>query len=629
MADKEIGALTAASALTGTELVHVVQSANSRKTTAQDIANLSPAGDVVGPASVVADRISLFNGTTGKLIKEATVGISGLATAAQGTSADTAFGWGNHASGGYATSAGVAASYQPLDSDLTAIAALVATTDSFIQSKASAWVARTIAQVKTDLGLTGANSGDQTITLTGDVTGTGTGSFVATIAASAVTLAKIANIATDRILGRATAATGVVEELAALPWADTGDVTRPADSAATTIATNAVTNGKAAQMALNTIKGNNTGGTANAADLTTAQVRSLINVADGANNYVHPNHSGDVTSVADGATTIATNAVTNAKAAQMALNTLKGNNTGGTANAADLTTAQVRTLINVADGANNYVHPNHSGDVTSVADGATTIATNAVTLAKMATMATDSILGRASAATGNVEVIGALPFAYIGDVTRPADSNTQTIAASAVTYAKMQNVSVTDRLLGRSTAGAGVVEEITCTAAGRALLDDADAAAQATTLGLGTGNSPQFTGIELGHVTDTTITRFAAGVIAVEGVPLFSNIPQNSQSAAYTLVLADAQKHILHPSADTTARIWTIPANASVVFPVGTAVTFINQNAGGVITISITTDTMRLAGPGTTGSRTLAANGIATAIKITTTEWIISGTGLT
>lgn len=60
------------------------------------------------------------------------------------------------------------------------------------------------------------------------------------------------------------------------------------------------------------------------------------------------------------------------------------------------------------------------------------------------------------------------------------------VANSAITYAKIQNVSATDRLLGRSTAGAGVVEEITCTAAGRALIDDASAAAQRTTLGLGT-----------------------------------------------------------------------------------------------------------------------------------------------
>jgi hypothetical protein len=109
----------------------------------------------------------------------------------------------------------------------------------------------------------------------------------------------------------------------------------------------------------------------------------------------------------------------------------------------------------------------------------------------------------------------------------------------------------------------------------------------------------------------------------------YLTIPQNSQSAAYTLVLADSGKQIFHPSADTTARTFTIPANGTVAFPVGTAVTFINQNGAGVITIAITTDTMRLAGAGTTGSRTLAANGIATAIKVTSTEWLISGTGLT
>ena len=51
---------------------------------------------------------------------------------------------------------------QPLDSDLTTLAGLTATTDNFIQAKASAWASRTVAQVKTDLGLSGTNSGDQT-----------------------------------------------------------------------------------------------------------------------------------------------------------------------------------------------------------------------------------------------------------------------------------------------------------------------------------------------------------------------------------------------------------------------------------------------------------------------------------
>lgn len=65
------------------------------------------------------------------------------------------------------------------------------------------------------------------------------------------------------------------------------------------------------------------------------------------------------------------------------------------------------------------------------------------------------------------------------------------IAAGAVTYAKIQDVSATDKLLGRSSAGSGDVEEITCTAAGRALLDDADASAQRTTLGVAIGTDVQ------------------------------------------------------------------------------------------------------------------------------------------
>lgn len=108
-----------------------------------------------------------------------------------------------------------------------------------------------------------------------------------------------------------------------------------------------------------------------------------------------------------------------------------------------------------------------------------------------------------------------------------------------------------------------------------------------------------------------------------------TEVTQNSQSSAYTTVLSDAQKHILHPSADTSARTWTIDSNATVAYPIGTAITFVNQNGAGVITIAIASDTMRLAGAGSTGNRTLAANGIATALKITSTEWIINGTGLT
>lgn len=108
----------------------------------------------------------------------------------------------------------------------------------------------------------------------------------------------------------------------------------------------------------------------------------------------------------------------------------------------------------------------------------------------------------------------------------------------------------------------------------------------------------------------------------------FRGIPQNSNSADYTLVAADAGKHIYHPSTDANARTFTIPANASVAFPIGTSVTFINETTQ-VVSIAITSDTLALAGTGSTGTRSLAQYGVATAIKVTSTRWIISGTGLT
>lgn len=110
---------------------------------------------------------------------------------------------------------------------------------------------------------------------------------------------------------------------------------------------------------------------------------------------------------------------------------------------------------------------------------------------------------------------------------------------------------------------------------------------------------------------------------------IVQELRQTIKSTAYTTVLADSGTHILHPSADTSVRTWTIDSNANVPYPIGTAITFVNQASAGTLTIAITSDTMRLAGAGTTGSRTLGANGMATALKITSTEWIISGIGLT
>jgi hypothetical protein len=84
-----------------------------------------------------------------------------------------------------------------------------------------------------------------------------------------------------------------------------GDVTSVADGA-TTIGNGVVTNVKLATVSTATIKGRATAGSGAPEDLTAAQVRTILNVADGANAYVHPNHSGDATSAGDGAITLAT-----------------------------------------------------------------------------------------------------------------------------------------------------------------------------------------------------------------------------------------------------------------------------------------------------------------------------------
>lgn len=114
------------------------------------------------------------------------------------------------------------------------------------------------------------------------------------------------------------------------------------------------------------------------------------------------------------------------------------------------------------------------------------------------------------------------------------------------------------------------------------------------------------------------------------GKPLYpAGINQRIASADTTTVMADANGHIFHPTADATARVFTIDSNANVAYEIGTTLTFVNEHGAGVVTIAITADTMRLSGSGLTGSRTLAVDGVATALKVTATSWIISGSGLT
>ena len=125
-------------------------------------------------------------------------------------------------------------------------------------------------------------------------------------------------------------------------------------------------------------------------------------------------------------------------------------------------------------------------------------------------------------------------------------------------------------------------------------------------------------------LTDAQVTVSAPTTLS-EG---YLGIPQNSQSANYTTIMTDAGKSIDHPASDANARTFTIAANASVAYPIGTTISFSNLTSQ-VVSIAIATDTMYLVGAGTTGTRSLAQYGVATARKVTSTSWLISGINLT
>jgi hypothetical protein len=311
-----------------------------------------------------------------------------------------------------------------------------------------------------------------------------------------------------------------------------------------------------------------------------------------------PALTGDITTtIGTVATTIAANVVTNAKAAQMVAHTFKGNNTGSTANAIDLTATQLTAELNAMVGDSG------SGGTKGLAP---------------APASGDAAAGKFLKADGTWAAVSGASGGTVTNVatgtglTGGPITNTGTLSLATI---------ATLNVLANITGGTAAPIANTLTA----VIDAAIGSTQGVILYRGASTWTTLAPGTSGQVLQTQGSS-ANPQWATAG---YINIPQNSQSAAYTTVLSDQGKHILHPSADTTARTFTIDSNAIVAYQIGTTLTFVNQNAAGVLTIAITSDTMRLAGSGSTGSRTLAANGVATALKLTSTEWIISGTGLT
>jgi hypothetical protein len=265
------------------------------------------------------------------------------------------------------------------------------------------------------------------------------------------------------------------------------------------------------------------------------------------------------------------------------------------------TAAQTVNMFTASTGASTY------NFATGATASATTKAINIGTTGVSGSTTNIALGSAVSGATGTTTINTALTVT-------PAATATVTIGATAGTGALT---------FGQSTASQTVNIAAGVTASG-----------STKTIAIGTtGASGSTTAISIGSVVSGATSTLTFGGTVADATATstaksvgYLGLPQSATATTATLAIGDAGKHIY---ITTTGQTITIPANASVAYPIGTTITFIAGTSATTVSIAITSDTMRLAGGTSTGSRTLAANGMATAVKVAATTWYINGTGLT
>ena len=134
-------------------------------------------------------------------------------------------------------------------------------------------------------------------------------------------------------------------------------------------------------------------------------------------------------------------------------------------------------------------------------------------------------------------------------------------------------------------------------------------------------NSSITTNIERGTSSISIFSLSGSGPAGDAGPAGPSDIPQNSQTSAYTLVAGDNGKHI-----NITTGGVTVPSG---VFSAGNVVSIYNDSGSNQTITQGSSVTLRLAGFATTGNRTLAQYGLCSALCVGSNEFVISGAGLT
>ena len=305
------------------------------------------------------------------------------------------------------------------------------------------------------LSLSGTNTGDQTISLTGDVTGSGAGSFVTSIAAGVIVDADI------------NASAAIVDsKLATISTA----------SKVSNSATTATSANTASAIVARDASGNFSAGTITASLTGNVSGSSGSTTGNAATVTTNANLTGDVTSVGN-ATTIASSVVSNAKLANVATSTFKGRTTAGTGSPEDLTSTQATALLNSfsstlkglapasgggtsnflrADG--NWTTPSGGGDVSGPTssvndkvvffDGTTgkLIKDSGLSLSGTNTGDQTNISGNAATVTTNANLTG--PITSVGNATSVA---LQTGTGS--TFVMQASPTLTTPALGTPTSG--------------------------------------------------------------------------------------------------------------------------------------------------------------------------------